>query len=214
MIKLCYVAIFNPLYLIYKNSYSISWKKGIVLPIHKKKTDSWRKTTGLFNFYLFVGEYLKNWFSMLYITCENQLLTPSQSVFRPNSNSTVNQLLSIMHKIYSAFKEFPSRERRAIFLDISKAFGKVWHDGFLFKLESYGISDCLFTLMKKSPATQGSVLGPLFFLGTHKRPSRQYKFWGQIICWCRWHVSIHSCLWRWCCHWWIKSIQVIFSKKK
>ena len=67
--------------------------------------------------------------------CANQLLTPNQSGFRPG-DSTVNQLLSITHKIYSAFEEFPSRETRAVFLDISKAFDKVWHDGFLFKLKT------------------------------------------------------------------------------
>ena len=60
--------------------------------------------------------------------CGNQLLTLSQSGFRPG-DSTVNQLLSITHKIYSAFEEFPSRETRAIFLDIPKAFDKVWQDG-------------------------------------------------------------------------------------
>ena len=46
--------------------------------------------------------------------CENQLLTPSQFGFRL-FDSTVNQPLSITHKIYSAFEEFPSRETRAIF---------------------------------------------------------------------------------------------------
>ena len=56
--------------------------------------------------------------------CENQLLTLNQSGFRPG-DSTVNQLLSIIHKIYSAFEELPSRETRAIFLDISKAFEKI-----------------------------------------------------------------------------------------
>ena len=77
----------------------------------------------------------------------NQFLTLSQSGFRPG-DSTVNQLLSITHKIYSAFEEFPSRATRATFLDIPKAFDKVWHDGLLFKLKSYGISGCLFTLIK------------------------------------------------------------------
>ena len=117
--------------------------------------------------------------------CANQLLTPNQSGFRPG-DSTVNQLLSITHKIYSAFEEFPSRETRAVFLDISKAFDKVWHDGLLFKLKNYGISGSLFTVIKdflsnrqklvvlngKSSCwssittglPQGSVLGPLFFL--------------------------------------------------
>ena len=117
--------------------------------------------------------------------CANQLLTPNQSGFQPG-NSTVNQLLSITHKIYSAFEEFPSRETRAVFLDISKAFDKVWHDGLLFKLKNYGISGSLFTVIKDflsnrqqrvvlngksscwssttAGVPQGSVLGPLFFL--------------------------------------------------
>ena len=117
--------------------------------------------------------------------CENQLLTPSQSGFR-QGDSTVNQLLSITHKIYSAYEEFLSRETRAVFLDISKAFDKVWHDGLLLKLKSYDISGCLLTVIKDflnnrhqrvvlnrkssiwSPITarvpQGSVLGPLLFL--------------------------------------------------
>ena len=41
------------------------------------------------------------------LICENQLLTPNQSGFRPG-DSTINQLLSIAHKIYSPFEEFPS----------------------------------------------------------------------------------------------------------
>ena len=41
-----------------------------------------------------------------------------------------------MHKIYSSFEEFPSRETKAVFLDILKAFDKVWHDGLLSKLKS------------------------------------------------------------------------------
>ena len=79
--------------------------------------------------------------------CENQLLTPNQSGFRAG-DSTINQLLSITHKIYSAFEEFHSRETRAVFFDISKAFDKAWLDGLLFKLKSYGISGCLFTVIK------------------------------------------------------------------
>ena len=73
-----------------------------------------------------------------------------------------------------------------MFLDISKAFDKVWHDGLLFKLKNYGISGFIFTIVKDFLAnrqqrvvlkgksscwssmttgvSQGSVLGPLFFL--------------------------------------------------
>ena len=52
---------------------------------------------------------------------KNDLLTPNQSGFCPG-DSTINQLLSITYCIYTAFEEFPSRETRAVFLDISKAF--------------------------------------------------------------------------------------------
>ena len=75
---------------------------------------------------------------------------------------------------------------RGVFLNIFKAFGKVWHDGLLFKLKNYGISGSLFAIIKNSLANrqqrvvlnrksscwsciiagvpQGSLLGPLFFL--------------------------------------------------
>ena len=47
-----------------------------------------------------------------------------------------NQLLLINHEILSAF----DLKVRGIFLDISKAFDKVWHDGLVFKLHQNGIS--------------------------------------------------------------------------
>ena len=76
---------------------------------------------------------------------DNSLLTPNQSGFRPN-DSCINQLLSIVHSIYSDFNHNPSLEVRGNFLDISKAFDKVWHDGLLYKLESFGISGNLLKL--------------------------------------------------------------------
>ena len=77
-------------------------------------------------------------------------------------------------------------EVRAIFLDISKAFDKVWHDGLIFKLKQNGVSGTLLKLLQnylinrkqrvihngsssdfsaiESGVPQGSVLGPLIFL--------------------------------------------------
>ena len=71
---------------------------------------------------------------------DNQLITPNQSGFRPG-DSTINQVLYITHSIHTAFEEYPSRETRAVFLDISKAFDKVWHEGLIFKLKVMAFQD-------------------------------------------------------------------------
>ena len=70
-----------------------------------------------------------------------------QSGFRPG-DSTVNQLLYLVHKMYEALKH--GNEVRMIYLDISKAFDRVWHDGLLFKLKSIGIRDPLLAWFKSS----------------------------------------------------------------
>ena len=78
---------------------------------------------------------------------EEKLLNPSQSGFCP-SNSSVNQLLAITHEIFGAFDCNPPLEVRSVFLDISKAFDKVWHKGLLYKLKSLAISEELYNLLE------------------------------------------------------------------
>ena len=78
---------------------------------------------------------------------EQKLLSADQSGFREN-DSCVNQLLSIVFNIYSAFDAYPTLESRGVFLDMSKAFDKVWHEGLIFKLKSMGISEALLELIK------------------------------------------------------------------
>ena len=76
---------------------------------------------------------------------ENKLISSSQSGFKLG-DSCINQLLSITHEIYSSFDE--GLEVRSVFLDISKAFDKVWHDGIIFKLIQNGISGNLLNLLR------------------------------------------------------------------
>ena len=77
---------------------------------------------------------------------EERLLNPNQSGFR-QSDSCINQLLAITHEIFEAFDYNATVEVRSVFLDISKAFDKVGHEGLLFKIRSIGISGELYNLL-------------------------------------------------------------------
>ena len=128
---------------------------------------------------------MKNFDSIYELLNENNLFNNNQSGFRPN-DSCIHQLIDITHKIFSAFDANPSLKVRGIFLDLSKAFDRVWHDGLLYTLKSNGIGGNLFKLIKSflnnrcqwvvfngqssvwksvtAGVPQGSVLRPLFFL--------------------------------------------------
>ena len=60
-----------------------------------------------------------------------------------------SQLLSITHKIYKSFYCNPPVDITGVFLDITKAFDKVWHDGLIFNLQEYGIDGKLLKLTQK-----------------------------------------------------------------
>ena len=76
---------------------------------------------------------------------ENDLISQNQSGFKPG-DSCINKLLSIMHEIYKSFDD--GWEVRGVYLDISKAFDKVWHEGLLLKLKLNGISRNWLKLME------------------------------------------------------------------
>ena len=77
----------------------------------------------------------------------NKLLNSCQAVFRPN-DSCINQLISITHDIYRAFEVNPSLEVRGLFLDLSKAFDKAWHEGPLYKFKNNAINGNALQLIK------------------------------------------------------------------
>ena len=173
MIKLCEQTITTSLFIIFKKAiltgtYPDNWKKGNIAPVHKKELKSLAKNYPPISPLLICGNLVK-----------------SQSGFLPG-DSCISQLLCISHEIYKSFDCNPSLETRGVFLDISKAFDRVWHKGLLFKLRSNGIDGPLFNLLENylhnrkqrvvlncqtskwaninAGVPPGSVLGPLLFL--------------------------------------------------
>ena len=46
----------------------------------------------------------------------------------------------MVHDIHTDFDADPTREVRGVFLDMSKPFDKVWHEGLIYKPRQVGIS--------------------------------------------------------------------------
>ena len=81
---------------------------------------------------------------MFLLFIKNGLILQNQSGFK-TGDSCVNQLLSITLEIYKSFDD--GLDVRSVFLDISKALDKVWHEDIIFKLKQNGISGELLNLL-------------------------------------------------------------------
>ena len=100
------------------------------------------------------------------------------------SDSCVNQLLSIVHKLYKAFDAYPTLETSGVFLDMSKAFDKVWHEGLIFNLSQLGFPILCYVLLKVSYVIDSRecyemarrLNGYQLRLACHKAPSLDYFF--------------------------------------
>ena len=180
-----------PLKLIFRGSiqegvFRNCWKKANVAAIHKKESKNLLKNyRPISRLPIFdkISERIifKELFNHFH---QNQLFTKCQPGFLPG-DSCISRLLSIVHKINSSFDCDPTIDVSGVFLDISKAFDKVWHEGILFKLKTHGVNGEVLTLLTnylheryqrvllnektsswelvKSGVPPGSLLGSLLF---------------------------------------------------
>ena len=196
MLKICDSSIIKPLSIIFNNAlncgvFPASWKKANIIPIHKKGDKMDIKNYRPISLLPICGKlFEKVIYNSLYKYYEfNKILNDNQSGSR-SGDSCINQLINITHDVFQSFDSNPSLEVRGVFLDISKAFDRVWHKGLLFKLKSNGIEGNLYNLIESflcdhfqrvilngqnskwekisAGVPQGSILGPLLFLILYK----------------------------------------------
>ena len=192
MMKRSDVSLVTPLKIIFTNClrhgvFPEIWKCANVVPVHNKNEKKLKSKYRPISLLPIFGKMLeKLMYDSLYshlVSCN--LLNPNLSGFRPG-DSTINQLISITHTIFQAFDCNPPLDLRSVYLDISKAFDRVWHDGLIHKLKRCGVSGQLLSLIRSflkdrkqrtvlngqcsnwgdisAGVPQGSILGPLFFL--------------------------------------------------
>ena len=143
-----------PLKLLFKTTleegtFPEDWKKSNVVTIHKKESKNLIKNYRLFSLFPIFSKILERLIfnSMFNFFRQNNLFTKCQSGFIPG-DSCVAQLLSITHEIYQSYDCNPTEDVKGLLLNISKAFDKVWHEGLLFTLQSYGVEGNLLRLLK------------------------------------------------------------------
>ena len=142
------------------------------MPVHKKKNKkNLKKIYRPISLLPIFGKILEKliYDSLYSHLVSHELLNSNQSGFRPG-DSTVNQLISIKHTIFKAFNCNPPLDVCSVYLDISKAFDRVWHDGLVYKLKQCGVSGQLLSLIQS-------------FLKDHKQQTvlnGQSYNWGDI----------------------------------
>ena len=161
------------------------WKKANVVPTYRKNDKHLVKNYRPISLLPICGKIFERliYNKLFHFFQGSNLISPNQSGFKPGDSCT-NQLLAVTHEIYKSFDD--GYEVRGVFLDISKAFDKVWHKDLIYRLKQNSISGKLLNLIidfllnrkqrvglngKYSSWTnieagvpQGSILGLLFFL--------------------------------------------------
>ena len=149
MLKICGKSIIKSLLIIYKiclvKGFPNKWKKANV-PVHKKNDKQLLKNYRPVSLLSICGKVLERilYNPMFEFFIQNNLITPNQSGFK-TGDSCINQLISITQEIYKSFDD--GYKVWGVFLDISKVFDKVWHQGLHYKLKQNGISSELLNIL-------------------------------------------------------------------
>ena len=136
-LKICGEFISKPLEIMFKScikkcQFPTEWKKVNVVPVHKKGDKQVLRNYRPVSLLPICGKIFERLiYNNLYeFFIKNDLISSNQSGFK-QGDLCIYQLLSITYEIYQSFDN--GFEVRGIFLDISKAFDKVWHKGLIFK---------------------------------------------------------------------------------
>ena len=151
MIKLRGNSIYKPLEMILKSClnhgiFLAEWKKANVVPVYKKGDHQCLKnyrSVSLLPMFSKIFERLI-YKAMFKHFLDNNLISSNQSCLKPG-DSCINQLIAITHDIFKSFED--GLEIRGVFLDISKAFDKVWQEALNYKLCRNGIHGNLLQLL-------------------------------------------------------------------
>ena len=131
MIQICGDYIIPPLKIIFETAiksghFPDSWKKGNIIPVHKRESKNLIKNNMPISLLPIFGKIFEKviYNNLFKYFQENKFISDNQSGFR-SGDSCTSQLIAITNEIYKAFDGNPSLETRGVFLHISKAFDKV-----------------------------------------------------------------------------------------
>ena len=161
------------------------WKNATVIPVYKKGDRHLPVSYRPISLTSIPGKIFERILKrqILDHLLRNGLIDPSQHGFLPG-RSCISNMLTVMDSLTHAYDE--GQISHAVFIDFAKAFDRVPHVPLLHKLERYGVSGRLLSLLSsflsdrsfsvrigtysspQSPVSigvpQGSVLGPILFL--------------------------------------------------
>ena len=190
LLKHCASSLYHPISILAQMSLNTGtfpkvWKSANVVPLYKNGDKNCKSNYRPISLLSNVSKVLERLvYNALYDHClQNKLLSPKNSGFK-KGDGAINQMICMTDKIYKALDN--GKNVAMVFLDISKAFDRVWHRGLLYKLQTFGVGGPLYrwfedylcdrnqkmvlngqeSLMMSTNAgvPQGSILGPLLFL--------------------------------------------------